>query len=118
MTRVVAVVAAVATLAIALRVVDPSNAANWPIVGAFIVWAISPYWYLYRQSGKGAMRPARQKAVLALSLVAGAFGVWVYYDGVIANPDAQGLLLMLFLPLWQWLGLGAAMFLVNRLTRA
>jgi len=73
---------------------------------AFVVglmaWCISPYAVL--AFAAGAMRASRRALVTLLVttvLVAGAAAV-AYVDTFFIHLDAQGALILLFMPVWQW----------------
>ncbi len=68
---------------------------------AFIAWAVSPYIYL-AVAASWVSAKASITAVFALSLLVGAFGVWLLVDVMFIHPDAQGGLVFIFVPLWQW----------------
>ena len=69
---------------------------------AFIAWAVSPYLYLAAMARSVSMKKA-DIAALVLTLVAAAFGLWVIIDAMYVHLDAQGGLVYVFAPLWQWL---------------
>jgi hypothetical protein len=69
-----------------------------------MAWCVSPYVLL--AFAAGAMRVSRRGAIALLVttiLVAGAAAV-AYVDAFFIHLDAQGALILLFMPVWQWVG--------------
>ncbi len=99
-------VAAIATLATAgtMLLVDPSGAvfmtgwALWILAPPVIVAALSLFL-------PADVRSALLVVLVALSL---AFGPVVYARAALGEPDAQGPLVFVFVPLWQLVGLVVA----------
>jgi hypothetical protein len=112
--RAVAFVAALATLGLI------GWAASWSWSGlAFLVgvtvWCISPYALLALAARKP--RESRSSAVtlLATTLVVAVSAGIVYGDTFFVHVDAQGALILLFFPLWQWVGALAGVVVANQL---
>jgi hypothetical protein len=101
--RIVAAASALATLALMLWAMTFS----WSGLGfvlALMAWCVSPYALLAFVAG--AMRASRRGAVALLVttlLVAGAAAV-AYIDAFFIHLDAQGALILVFMPVWQWVG--------------
>jgi hypothetical protein len=74
-----------------------------PAVG-IVAWALSPYGYLAVLI-RAVTRKSATIAALVLSLLTGGFGVWGLADAMFIHPDAQGGLVFISGPLWQWVGL-------------
>jgi len=67
----------------------------------FIAWAVSPYGYLAIMA-KLVSKSVSYVAVLVLSLLIGGFGMWAFVDAMFIHIDAQGGLVYIAAPLWQW----------------
>ena len=102
-TRVVAVASILASIGLM------AWAAAWSRSGlgfilALTAWCVSPYALLALVSGR--MRASRAGAITVLVttiLVAGAAAV-AYVDAFFIHLDAQGALILIFMPVWQWVG--------------
>ena len=101
--RLVAGVSAAATLALMLWAMTFSWSGLAFVLG-LMAWCVSPYAVL--AFAAGAMRVSRRGAIALLVttiLVAGAAGV-AYVDAFFIHLDAQGALILVFMPVWQWVG--------------
>lgn len=86
----------------------------------FIAWAVSPYAYLALMA-KFVSTNAAKSAVFFFSLLAGSFGVWAIVDAMFIHLDAQGGLVYVFLPVWQWTFLvlaSAPLYFLNKVKNA
>ena len=95
--------AAIATLALM------AWAASWSWSGlAFMVslmaWCVSPYVPLGFASRKPRASRKSAVALLVTAVVVAAFAAIVYVDAFFIHLDAQGALILLFMPVWQWVG--------------
>ena len=70
----------------------------------FILWAISPYGLLLFVINKTKSKAAIIGG-LVLSVLAVLFGLVFIIDAMYIHLDAQGGLIYIFAPLWQWVGL-------------
>ena len=101
--RLVAGVSAAATLALMLWAMTFSWSGLAFVLG-LMAWCVSPYALL--AFAAGAMRVSRRGAIALLVttiLVAGAAAA-AYVDAFFIHLDAQGALILLFMPVWQWVG--------------
>jgi hypothetical protein len=101
--RLVAAVSAVATLALMLWAMTFSWSGLGFVLG-LMAWCVSPYALL--AFAAGAMRASRRGSIALLVttiLVAGAAAV-AYVDAFFIHLDAQGALILVFMPVWQWVG--------------
>jgi hypothetical protein len=73
----------------------------------FMGWAISPYVALMVTTVWLAGPGAGRWMVLAGALLITVFGTWLTTEAIIIHPDAQGGLVFIFLPLYQWLVVAA-----------
>lgn len=89
---------------------------DYVLLAGFVVWALSPYIYLFFFAGR---RSARLTNVFgaAVAVLICVVGTAVVFDTVFIHPDAQGGLIFLFMPAYQWLGIGA-LELILVVTRA
>lgn len=76
--------------------------ADYLRLAAFLLWAISPLAAL--AVGAGLFRRARMasRVFVAGAIVIALAGVFAYVDAALLHPDAQGGLVFLFAPLFQW----------------
>ena len=101
--RIVAGASAAATLALMLWAMTFSWSGLAFVLG-LMAWCVSPYALL--AFAAGAMRVSRRGAIALLVttvLVAGAAAV-AYVDAFFIHLDAQGALILVFMPVWQWVG--------------
>jgi hypothetical protein len=101
--RLVAAASAAATLALMLWAMTFSWSGLAFVVG-LMAWCVSPYALL--AFAAGAMRASRRGAIALLVttvLVAGAAAA-AYVDAFFIHLDAQGALILVFMPVWQWVG--------------
>ena len=97
-TYSIIIAAAIVTIVIGIKSMNsPVSAAA---VG-FICWAITPYLYLAIMT-KVVSKKASILTVFILTLLMGCFGVWAFVDAMYIHADAQGGLVFVFAPLWQW----------------
>ena len=80
----------------------------WGYVGLFMFlgWACLPYIFLFSMSK--ASRPARAVNVTRLveTCIVCVGGLYILIDTAFFNIDAQGALIFVFLPVYQWLVVG------------
>ena len=101
--RIVAAASALATLALMLWAMTFSWRGLAFVLG-LMAWCVSPYVLL--AFAAGAMRASRRGVIALLVttlLVAGAAAV-AYVDAFFIHLDAQGALILVFMPAWQWVG--------------
>lgn len=116
-TRIVAVASALATLALMVWAMTFSWSGLGFVLG-LMAWCVSPYVPLALAAGRMHASRAGAIALLVTTLVvAGAAGV-AYVDTFFIHLDAQGALILIFMPVWQWVGalagLVAASLLASR----
>ncbi|MEA3546726.1 MAG: hypothetical protein U9R66_03610 [Thermodesulfobacteriota bacterium] len=95
---IVVIAAAIFTVVIGVKTT------SYPIsAGAlgFIGWAVSPYFYLAGMAKFVAQRAA-VIVVAVLAFLVGGFGVWAFIDAMFIHPDAQGGLVFVVVPMWEW----------------
>ena len=93
--------AVITTIAIGLYTVDD----RYTLVAvAIITWSVSPY-ALLALLIKLSISKLAQIASLAISIMAIVFGLALIIDAMFIHLDAQGGLIYLVAPLWQWVGL-------------
>lgn len=81
---------------------------NW-LVGfiVFGIWAISPYCYLFFKNMPKKDYSSHIIIDLIGTIAITLFGLFVYYTGFFGPYiDAQSGLLFLFVPFYQWIGIG------------
>jgi len=102
-TRIVAAASALATLALMVWAMTFTWSGLGFVLG-LMAWCVSPY--LPLAFAAGGMRASRAGAIMLLVttlVVAGAAGI-AYVDSFFIHLDAQGALILLFMPVWQWVG--------------
>ncbi len=116
-TYIIIVATALATVVIAFKTMNRPNSLG---ASGIIVWAISPYFYLFVMAS-AVTKKASRIAVFILALLAGSFGLWAIIDAMFIHLDAQAGLAYIFIPLWQWVLLIVAtlpVYLFNRVKNA
>lgn len=82
------------------------NPVDYLVLAIFLAWAATPYLFLFRV----AQRAFVSTPILVFRLVAVFIvcigGVYLMIDTAFFNIDAQGGLIFLFLPVYQWLFIG------------
>lgn len=122
--RLISLVAVIFTAAIQIYAAQPwgdnyayQSVRDYLGLSVFVIWAISPYLFVYFSSyfQKSSRKP------LLFRLIAGALllvvALYIYINATFIHLDAQGGLVFLFLPLYQWMFLGAQELFVRILVR-
>ena len=113
--RAIAAASALATLALMAWAMTFSWS-GLAFVAGLVAWCLSPYAVL--AFAAGAMRASRRGLVALLVttvLVAGAAAA-AYVDAFFIHLDAQGALILLFMPVWQWAGTVIGIVVASLLT--
>ena len=115
--RIVAAASALATLALMVWAMTFTWSGLGFVLG-LMAWCVSPYAPLAFAAGGMRTSTAGAIALLVTTLVvAGAAGI-AYVDSFFIHLDAQGALILLFMPVWQWVatvvGLVVASLLASR----
>lgn len=116
-TYIVIWAAAITTTVIGFKTMSSPISAG---AAGIIVWAVSPYFNLVAMT-KAVSTKASAIAVLVFALLVGAFGLWALIDAMFIHLDAQGGLIYLFAPLWQWVFLilvSLPFYFLNRVKNA
>jgi hypothetical protein len=72
----------------------------------FLAWAVSPYAYLYWMSGRlNASGPVKLARLIVTAIVC-VGGIYIVVDSAFIHLDAQGGLIFIFLPIYQWILVG------------
>ena len=112
-TTILATVAVAASVSIGIYMAQPwgDNYAYQDLSGylfliVYLAWACSPYAYLVWASRrfKALNVPVVSRFIAALLICIG--GIIVLIDTAFIHLDAQGGLIFVFLPLYQWLAVG------------
>lgn len=72
----------------------------------FLTWAASPYIYLYWMSRKLNVSGPFKLARLILTTIVCVGGIYIVVDSTFIHLDAQGGLIFVFLPVYQWILVG------------
>ena len=67
----------------------------------FIAWAVSPYVF-FGILTKLLTQNRAIKIAFVVSILVAAFGIWAIVDAMFIHLDAQGGLIFIFAPLYQW----------------
>ena len=110
--RILSVAAAISTVGLAIVSAQPwgDNSTGYVGLIIFIAWAISAYVYMYFSA---AWIPGFPRLMVFRTVVASLLcisGVAIIFDTVFIHIDAQGGLVFLFIPLYQWVILGLQEF--------
>lgn len=109
---------AVATLGFMLYAGEPHRLVWWGLFAVFGAWALLPYLVLHRRL-RGTDGPKLVHGVLLVAaLLLTGFGFAVFLSAFFLEPDAQSGLVVLFIPIWQWVGLIIAFWVAGRLERS
>ena len=93
-----AAAAATAVMGIGLTCADrPFSTA----AAGFIIWDITPYLGLMLLLQRARRKTSIITIAILTATVAG-FGVWMYVDAMLIGSDAQGALVFMVVPFWQW----------------
>ena len=112
--RIVAAASALATLALMVWAMTFTWSGLGFVLG-LMAWCVSPYAPL--AFAAGGLRTSRAGAITLLVttlVVAGAAGI-AYVDAFFIHLDAQGALILLFMPVWQWVGALAGLVVASLL---
>ena len=101
--RIVAGASAAATLALMLWAMTFSWSGLAFVLG-LMAWCVSPYVPLGFASRKPRASRKSAVALLVTAVVVAAFAAIVYVDAFFIHLDAQGALILVFMPVWQWVG--------------
>ena len=87
------------------------SATGYLVLLLFMGWALSPYAALMVSNAWLGGSRGGGWLVFVAALLATGFGLWVITDAVFIHPDAQGALVFVVLPLYQWLIVGLVLAL-------
>jgi len=101
----VLLVGAVATLGFMVYAGDPASGSWWLFFVPFAGWALLPYALVgvatrWQPSSRGS-----QSVLCVAAVLLTCASVLLLYSAFVAQPDPQSGLILIFLPLWQGLGL-------------
>ena len=110
----VCVVAGIATIGLLLYEADPNapRRAMWTAFIAFGLLAVSPYLGLAALALLARRSTAASVAAAAATVLSTSFAIWAMVDSFFIDPDAQSALAIFWVPVYQWVGLVAALIVV------
>jgi len=76
------------------------------VLATMVAWAISPYIYLYLSTRRHSSYCIKNLFRTGVTLLICIGGIAAVFDTVFIHSDAQGGLIFLFLPIYQWLVIG------------
>ncbi len=103
----------IATAALAIYAAQPwgdnyayQHLFDYLLLIVFVTWAVSPYIYLFLSARRYSPHRVKSLIRVAVTLLLCAGGIAMVFDTVFIHPDAQGGLIFLSLPIYQWLVIG------------
>ncbi|MDX1618981.1 MAG: hypothetical protein R3224_09355 [Balneolaceae bacterium] len=88
------------------------DAFGYLLLALYLAWAISPYLYFYLSGGRAVPVRAVRIIRIAGTLLICLAGTAVVIDIVLIHTDAQGGLIFLFMPVYQWGAIGVLELIV------
>jgi hypothetical protein len=70
-----------------------------------LIWAVSPYVAMFITLLNFSKRTILVKIFSVLIFIISLFSAYILFDGMFLHPDAQGGLMFLVLPMYQWTAL-------------
>jgi hypothetical protein len=118
--RLLLAVRIVAALAMAATLALMAWAASWSWSGlgfllGLAVWCVLPYAPFLAAARKPRVSRTGCSVLLAMVVLVAAFAAFVYVDAFFVHLDAQGALVLLFVPAWQWAGTLAGLVVASQL---
>ncbi len=112
-TRLIALAAALITLALMIYAAQPwgdnyayQNLSGYLVLLGFAVWVTLPYLMIIFLARKASLSQANNFFVVIGALLISLGGVFLYVDAVWLHRDAQGGLVFIAVPFYQWITLG------------
>lgn len=81
---------------------------NYLLLGIFLLWAVNPFIFIATRRNK--LGKFLQLSRLVSVVIIGVGGVLALITSAFINVDPQGGLVLLFLPIYQWLIVGVSEF--------
>jgi hypothetical protein len=97
-------VASAATIAMLFYAGNPQEPGWYLPASAFACWAVSPYLGLAALALLGKKNTEFAAVIACASTFLGTFAAWAIGDAYFVHIDAQGALVFIFAPLYQWAG--------------
>lgn len=120
-TRILALLMAIATAGLVLRMADVTVGTSLFLL-LVLGWCVSPYGAIALALGRPWKSAEAMLVALATTIAIAGLAAYIYIVAFFVKPDPQGGLLLLFIPLWQWVGvvvgLGVAWLVERRPGRA
>lgn len=111
-------VGAIGTLGFIAYAADPGQPSSWWFLFLLAVWALLPYAIAAAAVRWQPASHASDSVLLLAAVLLAGLGTFGLYDAFILDPDPQSGLLLIFLPLWELLGLipvvGISRFVARR----
>lgn len=119
-TRILALMMAIATAGLVLKLADVTVGTSLFLALA-LAWCVSPYALVAFALRKPWAGTEAILVAFATTLAISGLALYAYTVAFFVKPDPQSGLLLLFMPLWQWIGalagLGVAWLTERRATR-
>jgi len=96
---------ALATLGFMLYAGEPAEPVWWLSAIVFGAWALAPYLFVAWETRRQPPVMGSRVLLALAAVVMTAFGVAVLVSAFVLHPDPQSGLVILFVPIWQSLGL-------------
>ena len=119
--RVLAIAMAIATAGFVIRMADITVGTSLFLL-LVLGWCVSPYAAIALALHRPWKSAEAVLVALATTIAIAGLAAYVYIVAFFVKPDPQGGLVLLFIPLWQWVGvvvgLGVAWLMERRTGRA
>ena len=112
-TLALAIVSLIATISFGIYMAQPwgdnyayQNISGYLGLAAFLTWACSPYFFLIAVSKNESTSNITSVFRLIAALIICSLSIFMLFDTAFINIDAQGALVFIFLPIYQWVLFG------------
>jgi hypothetical protein len=120
-SRLIATAMAIATAGLVIRMADVTVGTSLFLL-LVLGWCVSPYAAIVMALHRPWKSTEAMLVAFATTIAIAGFAAYVYIVAFFVKPDPQGGLVLLFIPLWQWVGvvvgLGVAWLMERRPGRA
>ncbi|MFQ6006862.1 MAG: hypothetical protein ACE5OQ_15330 [Woeseia sp.] len=101
----VLVVGAITTLGFTIDAARPASLSQWLVSLAITFWGLLPYALVALTTRWLPTNKGSGLVLLMAAVLLSAFGVFGLYQSFVAHLDPQSAIVLIFIPLWQLLGL-------------
>ena len=111
---ILSIAAGVVTLAVGIYMAQPwgdnyayQSLGDYVVLLIMLSWATAPYLYIFHHARRASLPEAAAISNIVAALVVCVGGIYLMVDAGFINIDAQGGLILIVLPFYQWLFIGA-----------